>query len=148
MMPFLSHVPSLTTLQPGLAKLLTGGVEVWQLWDLLPSLLENKQADTVISVLTVTKFWIKMFGVAPVEGINIGDVLQTVQQGGLGDEGVKVQLQILEVMNVMISRSGGEYNPGLKEIYSADTFKLLLKIITSSQGQQKQSAVETFSGIN
>ena len=145
---FLSHLPSHTTLQPGLAKLLTGGVEVWQLWDLLPSLLENKQADTVISVLTVTKFWIKMFGVAPVEGINIGDVLQTVQQGGLGDEGVKVQLQILEVMNVMISRSGGEYNPGLKEIYSADTFKLLLQIITSSQGEQGQSAVETFSGMN
>ena len=57
-------------------------------------------------------------------------------------------LTIMEVMNVMISRSGGEYSPGLKEIYSADTFKLLLQIITSSQGEQGQSAVETFSGIN
>ena len=52
----------------------------------------------------------------------------------------------MEQENLMISRSGGEFNPGLKEIYSADTFKLLLQIITSSQGEQNKSAVETFSG--
>ena len=145
---FLSLLPTSTStaLQAGLTKLLTGGVEVRQLWDLLPSLLDNKQADTVSSLLTITNFWIKMFGVSPVEGINVGEVLQTVQQGGLGDQGVKVQLQILDLMNVMISTSGGEFSPGLKEIYSADTFKLLLQIITSSKGEQNKSAVETFSG--
>ena len=147
---FLSLLPTSTStaLQAGLTKLLTGGVEVRPLWDLLPSLLDNKQTDTVSSVLTITNFWIKMFGVSPVEGINVGEVLQTVQQGGLGDQGVKVELQILDLMNVMISRSGGEFSPGLKEIYSADTFKLLLQIITSSKGEQAKSAVETFSGKN
>ena len=150
---FLSHLTTSTTittdLPAGLTKLLTGAVEVWQLWDLLPSLLENKQADTVSSILTITNFWIKMFGVSPVQGINIGELLQSVQQGGLGEEqGVKVQLQILDLMNAMISRSGGEFSsPGLKEIYSADTFRLLLQIITSSQGEQNKSAVETFSGL-
>ena len=151
---FLSHLTTTSTtittdLPAGLTKLLTGAVEVWQLWDLLPSLLENKQADTVSSILTITNFWIKMFGVSPVQGINIGELLQSVQQGGLGEEqGVKVQLQILDLMNAMISRSGGEFSsPGLKEIYSADTFRLLLQIITSSQGEQNKSAVETFSGL-
>ena len=121
---------------------------MWQLWDLLPSLLDNKQADTVSSILTITNFWIKMFEVSPVEGINIGEVLKTVQQGGLGDQGVKVQLQILDLMNVMILRSEGQLqsSPALKEIHSADTFKLLLQIITSSRGEQNKSAVETFSG--
>merc|ERR1719219_561853 len=49
----------------------------------------------------------------------------------------------------MILRSEGQlqFSPALREIYSADTFKLLLQIITSSQGQQNKSAVETFSGL-
>ena len=145
---FLSLLPSLPPLPTGLANLLTGAVEVWRLGELLPVLLDNKQADTVSSAITVTRLAINMLGVNPLEGVNIGEVLQTVQQGGLGDQGVKVQLQILELMNVMILRSEGQlqFSPALREIYSADTFKLLLQIITSSQGEQNKSAVETFSG--
>ena len=145
---FLSLLPSLPPLPTGLANLLTGAVEVWRLGELLPVLLDNKQADTVSSAITVTRLAINMLGVNPLEGVNIGEVLQTVQQGGLGDQGVEVQLQILELMNVMILRSEGQLqcSPALREIYSADTFKLLLQIITSSQGEQNKSAVETFSG--
>ena len=135
---FLSLLPSPPPLPSGLANLLTGAVEEWRLGELLPALLDNKQADTVSSAITVTKLAINMLGVNPLEGVNIGEVLQTVQQGGLGDQGVKVQLQILELMNVMILRSEGQlrFSPALREIYSADTFKLLLQIITSSQGEQ------------
>ena len=79
-------------------------------------------------------------------GINIGSVLQTVQTGALGDQGVQLQLLILDLMNVMVLTSDGKYNHSLKEIYSEDTFKLLLKIITTSQGEQRKSALETFSG--
>ena len=145
---FLSLLPSLPPLPTGLTHLLTGAVEVWRLGELLPVLLDNKQADTVSSAITVTRLAINMLGVNPLEGVNIGEVLQTVQQGGLGDQGVKVQLQILELMNVMILRSEGQlqFSPALREIYSADTFKLLLQIITSSRGEQNKSAVETFSG--
>ena len=81
-------------------------------------------------------------------GINISQVLQTVQRGDLGEEGVEAQLLILELMNVMILNSGAKYSHSLKDIYSEDTFRLLLKIITSSQEEQKKSATETFSGRN
>ena len=79
-------------------------------------------------------------------GINISQVLQTVQTGDLGEQGVEAQLLILELMNVMILTTGGRYSQSLKEIYSENTFKLLLKLATSSQEQQNTSARETFAG--
>ena len=143
---FLSLLPGTPALPSGLSDLLTRAVDLWQLGELLPALLDNKLADAVSRSLTITKLSIKMLGVSPLEGINIGEILQTVQQGGLGEQGVKVQLQILELMNLMIVRSEDQFSPALREIYSADTFKLLLQIITNSRGEQKKSAVETFSG--
>ena len=79
-------------------------------------------------------------------GINISQVLQTVQTGDLGEQGVEAQLLILELMNVMILTTGGRFSQSLKEIYSENTFKLLLKLATSSQEQQNTSARETFAG--
>ena len=137
----------LTTAQAGLAKLFTG-IEIWQLWELLAPLLDKKQTDAVLRIIRITKFWVKMFQVSPLEGINISEVLQTVQAGDLGEDGVQAQLLILELMNVMILNSGAKYSHSLKDIYSEDTFRLLLKIITSSQEEQKKSATETFSGRN
>ena len=79
-------------------------------------------------------------------GINISQVLQTVQTGDMGEQGVEAQLLILELMNVMILTTGGSFSQSLKEIYSENTFKLLLKLATSSQEQQNTSARETFAG--
>ena len=137
----------LTTAQAGLAKLFTG-IEIWQLWELLAPLLDKKQTDAVLRIIRITKFWVKMFQVSHIEGINISEVLQTVQAGDLGEDGVQAQLLILELMNVMILNSGAKYSHSLRDIYSEDTFRLLLKIITSSQEEQKKSATETFSGRN
>ena len=81
-------------------------------------------------------------------GINISQVLQTVQRGDLGEQGVEAQLLILELMNVMILTTGGRSSQSLQQIYSESTFKLLLKLATSSQDQQRNSARETFSGKN
>ena len=58
----------LTGAQAGIAKALNIGIEIWELWELLPQLLDNKQTETARSVILISKFWVKMFGVAPVEG--------------------------------------------------------------------------------
>ena len=57
----------LTETQAGLAKLYHR-IEILQLWELLPQLLDDKQVEAAVNIIRTTKFWVKMFGVGSIEG--------------------------------------------------------------------------------
>ena len=57
----------LTEAQSGLAKLYNK-IEILELWELLPQLLDDKQMEAVIHIIRITKYWVKMFGVGSIEG--------------------------------------------------------------------------------
>ena len=57
----------LTEAQSGLAKLYNR-IEILELWELLPQLLDDKQMEAVIHIIRITKYWVKMFGVGSIEG--------------------------------------------------------------------------------
>ena len=57
----------LTETQNGLAKLYNR-IEILELWELLPQLLDDKQMEAVVHIIRITKYWVKMFGVGSIEG--------------------------------------------------------------------------------
>ena len=110
--------------------------------------MEAGDLEVVYDIIWTVKFFIETFGLHQTHNLVVSRVLEQTKNQKNKENSVKVQLIVLDLINVLVTKLDRSTLPlSLDIICSQDTFKLLLDIITTSNGEQKLSAIETISGL-
>ena len=124
-------------------------VDIPTLWNYVMVLLTNSNTKAVINILDIVRFRFKIIGFDGAEIVNIGQILQqvsTISDEGKGDA-TKIQLKLLELINFSTQTRNKALMPALSTILNEQTLQMLLEITVTSEGHQKKTALETFTGL-
>ena len=133
-----------------LSKSMRSVTSLGEVWSRVYSLMETQDYDTVLSIVSLTKYIISVHGLGQVsDSLNVGQLLAMLESCDNREMATNIQLKTLELINLLIVKSDRNVTmTSLSSICTEDTFKLLLDIIVShEQSHQTESAMETFSGL-
>merc|ERR1719495_2290393 len=127
-------------------------VQLW--WDQISRYMEGGDLEAVYDIIWTVKFFIETLGLHQGHNLVVSRVLEQTKNQTNKENSVKVQLIVLDLINVLVTKlDRTTLSLSLDTICSQETFKLLLDIIATSDGEtetemeQKLSAIETLSGL-
>lgn len=124
-------------------------IDISTLWNYVMVLLTNSNVKAVINIFDIIRFRFKIIGFDGAEIVNMGQIL--LQVSTISDEGkadaTRIQLKLLELINFSTQTRNKTLMPALGSILTEQTVQMLLEIIVTSDGDQKKTALETFTGL-